>query len=764
MTFYELLKDKAMNPKYKDEIIYVENFDARHGYHEYVSFTYKNLLDLVEFYIEKIKNSNCDPSFSKKFVIANQSIASIAAIIALLECNFSPVLIDAKACHHHIMNLPYVFDVDLYKFINPADTLAEKFILNEFKEPFNNINDSFDTTRKLYVCTSGSEGNKPHFVPLTEESLVNSALPYGENNGIFYSYISCANISGILTNIVNPLLHDMKVIIHDSFDLDCLTSSYKDYWQGKTTYKIKRDEYVFSTRSPYVVINILNRSLTKDSAEIIGNNIVPYDVINIDYHTYYDSFLESTNFYDNRSNSVGIIPDTVMLPRDIIEQINSGDFSNLSLQNMKKIYLAGGNNTKRVIDYIRSKIPSIPEGVFVNLYGATEAGGVICSCPENKLKVCYISVVDYEKGEIVYTFDKKNFYKIKDGKTENIVANFDDFDFSEYIPVSESIQDNINVDSKLNVNFKDISTGEWITAGDLGIYIDNQLYILGRKSLIMNLNGKSYFLNAMEDYFTRKLGVPIYCIKVDDTVRLCIEGDEKANNFPLYSRVLNFVADFDKIELALPVLEYPKFYKSTISGKISRKSLEQYSRYALDQYLIFKDSKNYKKSCMQYIVSSFKYNECEIIPDYEKFQIKVKLKNRYLFPKVLMEFLFVSPVLIDDDNGEYIFEVNEDFLFRDLIRNMMDFREEEGLVDLNYIKFILPNIGVSEDIVEELRNYDNFADAYKPVDKTGEIGEVLRQTLINAISKVLSSMEYNEAQEYLKTLIHKPKAKKIGSK
>ena len=69
---------------------------------------------------------------------------------------------------------------------------------------------------------------------------------------------------------------------------------------------------------------------------------------------------------------------------------------------------------------MRQKFPSIKEGVFTNLYGSTEANGVISYCNEKDLKTCYIDVSESELGKIRYTYDHKTFYELIDGVVTEI--------------------------------------------------------------------------------------------------------------------------------------------------------------------------------------------------------------------------------------------------------------------------------------------------------------------------------------------------------
>ena len=761
--FYELLKAKANDPETRDKIVYVENFNSDYMKHEFVTFTYNDFYNLVNLYIERFRKQK------KKYpkvttVLVNQSVASIAATIALLKLGISPVLIDIKEYSREEHDLPYVYKLEKAN-IKYNDITSERYLkfLQNLPE---NISFSKESP-KIFIYTSGSLKKKIHSI--SEDNLINSSLQYGDNNSIFYSYISCANISGILTNLVNPLLHNSQVILYNSFNLSPLSALYKDCWVDENSQNITYTKYLFSTRSTYILRRIIVDEIGADNTYVDGNNLVTESVFHSNFRLLDNKFLTATGLYNNRSTIPNLTADSVMLPRDILVYLEKGDFTELDLSNLKHIYLAGGTNTQDIIDFIRAKIPSIKPGAFVNLYGATEAGGVISTCTEDKLRICYINAQNYAQGEIIYTFDKTNFYKIMNGSSKPIKVKrtFSEFDFIEYIPVSERVQDNINVDSNLNITFKDCD-GKYISAGDLGIYIDNQLYVLGRKSLLINLNGKSYFLDALERYFSKKIGTKVYCILNErgNRIQICVEGGENLDNFSLYSRAMNFSLDFKELALDFPVIEYSEKCKSKISGKVSRAALKAHSYKALEQCKLFKEIDSQKKLAIDKIVEEFnKYDGCIVTPDYEKCQIRVKLKNRYLFPREMLKVLEVSPILIDDENGEYVFEVNGNFVFENVKTNQWllsffkfsgSFYDEWGHADdLDELRVMLLHDGLKKDIADELAKYDNFALAYKPIDKKGPMEIILKQILINAVSKLLEEMTYDEAIVFLNTVKEK---------
>ena len=251
---------------------------------------------------------------------------------------------------------------------------------------------------KIIICSSGSEGFTPHLNVVKEQELMNLPNQYGENGSRFYSYISCANISGILTNLVNPIVNDCVVMLTDDFDLE-------DFYFDNDISRIinSRDEKYYDKRTynlSYRDFDLIRYLFTEYKKEDLLKE--EFDVLNV--------YVRRKGTYNIRIGEefqkyhIDTRPDTMMFPRNIVEYLNNIDTRYINLSHMKQIFLAGGINSQEDINNIVKKLPLIPIGIITNLYGSTEASGVISSCCEKKMNTCFINISKYKKGimQIVY--------------------------------------------------------------------------------------------------------------------------------------------------------------------------------------------------------------------------------------------------------------------------------------------------------------------------------------------------------------------------
>ena len=186
---------------------------------------------------------------------------------------------------------------------------------------------------------------------------------------------------------------------------------------------------------------------------------------------------------------------SLLVPRDILDFFNSiyyDERRQYNFSNIDKMYLSGEINNLGFIKKIRKKMPTLKENVFVNLYGSTEALGIISYCEENNLKPIYINQLALANGDFIYTFDKVNFYKRKfinnTFQDEKINLEYDDFIYFECLPVSENKVDNVVIKN----GFGEIIYNNRPT-GDIGIYVNNQLYVICRKNEIVEIENKKYY-------------------------------------------------------------------------------------------------------------------------------------------------------------------------------------------------------------------------------------------------------------------------------
>lgn len=248
---------------------------------------------------------------------------------------------------------------------------------------------------------------------------------------------------------------------------------------------------------------------------------------------------------------------SLLVPRNILDFIKKEeqhDFSNIG-----KLYLSGEINSLDFIKEIRKKMPTLKENVFVNLYGSTEALGIISYCEENKLKPIYINQLALSNGEFIYTFDKVNFYKRKfinnTFQDEKINLEYDDFIYFECLPVSENKVDNVIIEN----DFGEIIYNDKRT-GDIGIYVNNQLYIICRKNDVVEINNKKYYLIAIENLFSKFTSLKAIALKYNNEIIVIISFilDKNSttnvkNIIPLIKKSYDLKNKLSYLPLSLPI-------------------------------------------------------------------------------------------------------------------------------------------------------------------------------------------------------------------
>ena len=683
--FYNILKEKANNPETRDQIVFAE-IPGEIGHsncNNCLGFSYLNFYELVNYYMEEIKKN---PPFSG-IVFLDNSVASNAVVIAMLELGLKPVFVDISSRQFlKDYSAPHFYHRSAYK--NVIDYFVDQLISAGIPE----MNDD-----EFIICSSGSENAKPHFTVFSEKQFINAKNQYGTDGSTFYSYISSANISGFLTNVVNPLLHNTKAAMRTGFDINVFST---DKLIDSNTSK---EEYLLSMRDPKLAEMLLFESFKQKKIEIFGNKIViekPNEDAN-KHITRYDNLL---HLQKGSLQKLGLSIDSMMFPRDIDSYLTEYDCSKIDLSGLKHIYLAGGVNSQKTINFVRKKIPCIDFNTFVNLYGATEAGGVISTCEEATMKSCYIDASNVLNGEIIYTFNRYDFFKISNGTTTQINARFNDETFIEYIPVSETKIPGVTVSEKFNLTFNDIE-GNPIRSTDLGVYINDQLYVLGRKSAAVNINGKSYFMDALEAYISKELDVPSYCIYEDDCVYLFINCGNESLEYKLdmYKKALNLCANSKKFRFSYPIiLDSDSFPKIKISGKISRAQLKIYKSAAGRQHVNFKLRDHSKKELLDEIIKGY-FSDYEITRT-GTYGIKLKPQNKFFFD-LGGAAPFFDVVSFDDINGEITLKFNDNYIFDISTYNLLT--SWKSLLPLNARDMIIARImtdGVHNEVLSDFIN------------------------------------------------------------
>ena len=678
-TFYDLLEAKAKNPETRDKIAFIEEVDLNYRFTYHHKMTYQNMLSCVNEKIEKIKKFNRTLGINKKntikkYIVVENNIDSIALIIALLKLGLTPFVIDSKNVEtydfykHGYITEPLIemhLDESTKKYIDEIEANSEKRNLEE---------------HSLFICSSGSESNVPHFNYLKEEDLIKYGFQYGEDGSKFYSYISCANISGILTNLVNPLVHNTTALLSNNFDFNeryfkkTVDENVKEY-EIKEFYLSKRNSNIFGFLAKLDVSKydfefedkkLIVKRLTKASNKTYIEK--PEDFNNLDYESRIMIGGTILNLVKDRKpndlfRGAGCYVDTLMLPRNILTLIEDGKFNYVDLSTLNHIYMAGGMNSLDVVKKLRAKFPTIKPNVFENLYGSTEANGVICSCNEKDFKVCYINLTNYKNDEIIYTYDKINFYQIKNGETKKISCKFDIFEFAPYLNVSSKREDNVITDDKLNISF--IKKSETYKTGDMGIYIDDKLYILGRKKQFIEINEKYYFLDIIEKQISYYCGVDVYCINNNGLFSIYIH--DKNYDFKTlmlaYENIVRYIYEIANLKFTVPVvINDSVFPMSKISGKISKKKLTEfdiYSEYQYDNVMNFNE--NVGSIRQKFVDKIFKNYEFSPVNRDGTFTLTVD--DNFFFPKINGLSNLISVVDFDDESGKITYKVDDRIIF-----------------------------------------------------------------------------------------------------
>lgn len=718
MTFYELLKKKAKEDGKQTMLVGRVSSTQKH------IFSYEDVLKLVDDTAEELIRGAkiTDEDIGKpKYVVINNTISSIVLILALLKLKVIPVLIDAKNIGiESTARIPHIYSEDEDYFNDDMKTSIKLYIDSRIKPM--NISSERIRSGNIVIFSSGSEGYNPHYNIVSEKELINLPNPYGERSSHFYSYISCANISGLLTNLVNPLVNDCTVILNNSFNLNNLRNRATDlevsYYADKAPEETK--EYTFSCYDLGFMYYLLLKHKSGD-AICVHDNKVTVTLAGMN-HVYIDDSIPGNDFHI----------DTIMFPRNIIEYLKTINTSDLDFSRVTKIYLTGGINSEETIKEIRNMIPSIKEGVFINLYGSTEANGVICSCSESNMRTCYIDISRYNKGEVYYTYDKKTIYHLKNGVSEEILGSFRSFEFNAYLSVSDSLVPNVVIDKMKIKRRKGLKL---IDTGDIGIYIDNRLYVLGRKSDLLITEEKVYDIKLVEKRYQKLLRVPVYCVKdpVKNKIYLFIRYYK--NNFKqgiyLYKRAISRRNDV----VAPVLLNDNNFPMSTISGKVSKARLLQFAKYSKIQednfFKYFRGLKPEKEYAEKIIDEYFK----TILPGLKAGPIgddlcfEVEIKDAYItefFNNISYVFDIVE---IDDQNKKMKLRVLPQILFL----TVEDFKSKLP-VFTDIMRFRQFMISIIQQYSEEIKTWSY-------VEMDSKSGYNIKQLVRNFILMYIKELE-----------------------
>ena len=667
-TFYDLLEKRATSKEDSKKNVYT---------HSCYQFSYKYLYDRVNQFIKDyiLSNKNMKPG-QKVNLIVDNSVDSIAMIIALLKCHLMPAIFDYKILinessefYKDFINFPIINKrLEDLSSATKEELEAEKKRREGIKvDYFARIESIFDNSpyfpydpekSQFLICTSGSEGSTPHLCLLDEEKLISNRNQYGEVGSTFLSHISCAHISGILTNLVDPLKNGTTVILNEDFDINLLSKDPVKKLEKKTK---KQGEYYISYRNPALLNAFPRIFIFPQNAKIDESKLI------------HEPFIYTRNMFKEFLVKEQIFPDSVMLPRDILLYLADYEQCDIDFSNLKHIYLAGGKNNYEVISELRKRFPSIKPNVFENLYGSTEST-VISRCKEEQLKTCYIDISNYhgDLKDIIYTYDRKKYFRVGgipvvDGEETQING----FNLIPYLPVSEENFDGVIEGPNLTL-YNKTSADSVEELNDLGLYIDGKLYILGRKTELSTPEGISNrnLLNT-EEYMRRALDADVYCLFNGDDPRIQIfVGINDLNIEKILDNYRKCLFIKDRLEEVQPMLymnapiflHEDAFPRSKVSGKISKVILKDFKRYARIQYENFK---NYPASVVEYgsmvISKLFDGYECSEVNNDGLFTLK--LNGALFYPLTLGLNKILEVVSSDDGVGEITFRLKPNIIF-----------------------------------------------------------------------------------------------------
>lgn len=379
------------------------------------------------------------------------------------------------------------------------------------------------------------------------------------------------------------------------------------------------------------------------------------------------------SFYGLQNKDVSLL-----VPRDILDFFNSVYYDKnrqYNFSNINKLYLSGEINNLDFIKKMREKMPELKENVFVNLYGSTEALGIISYCEENNLKPIYINQLALASGDFIYTTDKVNFYKrifnndnIHD---EKINLEYDDFIYFECLPVSENKVENLKIINNLGeIIYNDKQTG------DIGVYVNNQLYIICRVNDVVKIDNKNYYLTAIENLFSKFTGLTSTAINYKNKISVIINFmlDKNTmtnikNIIPLIKKTYEFANKLSFLPITLPIfVDSSHISKSTAMRKTIKKSLisiiENRNMY---EYYIY----DYEKSLInkvQSIINNITKNNTNIV-EYQKNNLfRIKRTNTFDMDKLLLFLNEIDFKDVYEDEDYFYFKVGDGILINSIFK------------------------------------------------------------------------------------------------
>ena len=169
---------------------------------------------------------------------------------------------------------------------------------------------------------------------------------------------------------------------------------------------------------------------------------------------------------------------------------------------IERFFIFGEPNSIDHVQYIHDRFP-LNKFEIINVYGSTESGGLVSECREKDIDSLSIYEYNLENDTIIYSYDRKTFKKrhkdIETVLSENEVKEIINNICIELIPCGLK-NDNIKING--------YNIGEGIIdnspSGDVFVFLNNKVYVLGRKTDLIKNISLSIMDNAITNHTNRK--------------------------------------------------------------------------------------------------------------------------------------------------------------------------------------------------------------------------------------------------------------------
>ncbi len=380
----------------------------------------------------------------------------------------------------------------------------------------------------------------------------------------------------------------------------------------------------------------------------------------------------------------------VYLPRNFLDYITP--YAIEAEIEIEKIFIYGEQNSEAVIKKIRDSI-NLPPNVFVNVFGTTECGGLVCECEEEDFKdnVLYVYYCDIDNDTIVYSIKNREVHKKVGDKdirlTRDKAEEYLKSGGTKYIPCGKN-SNRITID-------KNKTIGECIVDNkhnteDIITILNGRIYVLGRKK---HINENRYLANP--DGEIASLINKNCATFTDENNNLCLAirydfkdpdkfNDKQANYFRRLLKEYKKVVDIINHKYPYQINEiffFPE-YKFTLSAGIKKPQRNQFkplvnegrqTNYRLEHYdEVLK--KQFELVCQKQLgyVPKYRLNEGKsILID------KDSITEEQIVD--LINDLKIVLVLCEYETGDYYIMYDDSYFFDDaVLRNnrLSDFQLE----------------------------------------------------------------------------------------